>query len=189
MMKQNELILQMDDKELKKQLIISQLFMGIIAFMISLFLFDSVFDWFQYVKWDIKEVAYYGILPGLIIVLLDLIIMTFIPKKYFDDGGINEKLFKNRSIIEIFQLALVVAICEELLFRGVIQTTFGLIIASVIFALVHVRYLKKPLLLGSVLFISFYIGYLFYLTENLLVTITAHFLIDFLLGLIIRFKK
>src|SRR5699024_11474282 len=59
----------------------------------------------------------------------------------------------------------------ELLFRGVLQTTFGYIPASVIFALVHVRYLSKPVLLISVLLISFFIGYLFEVTGNLYVTI------------------
>lgn len=84
---------------------------------------------------------------------------------------------------------MLVAIAEELLFRGVIQTTFGYLISSTLFALIHFRYLKKPVLLISVLFVSFYIGYIFILTENLLVTITAHFVVDFTLGLVIRFQK
>src|SRR5690625_3487599 len=98
-------------------------------------------------------------------------------------------MFQNRSIGDIFLLALIIAISEELLFRGIIQTTFGYFIASLIFALVHLRYLKKPVLFLSVLLLSFYIGFLFKITGSLLVTITMHFTIDFLLGLMIRFQK
>ncbi|WP_404453206.1 type II CAAX prenyl endopeptidase Rce1 family protein [Oceanobacillus kapialis] len=49
--------------------------------------------------------------------------------------------------------------------------------------------MKKPVLFISVLLVSFYIGYLFEQTGNLIVTITAHFIVDFLLGLTIRFYK
>src|SRR5690625_1741473 len=114
--------------------------------------------------------------------------MVILPKKYFDDGGINERIFKNQSIFNIFIIALIVAVSEELLFRGLIQTIFGYFIASTLFALVHVRYLRKPVLLISVLLISFYLGYLYEITNNLFVTIFAHFIVDFLLGVIIRYN-
>ena len=161
----------------------------ILSFILSLILFENIFEWQHYFNVNIREIFLYGLIPGLIIVMIDLILMYSLPARYFDDGGINEKVFQNRSIGDIFMIALIVAVSEELLFRGVIQTTFGYIIASIIFSLVHFRYLKKPALLISVLFISFYIGYLFELTGNLFVTITTHFIVDFLLGLIIRFKK
>ncbi|MDY0408336.1 CPBP family intramembrane glutamic endopeptidase [Paracerasibacillus soli] len=93
------------------------------------------------------------------------------------------------SYPEIFLFTLMIASCEEVLFRGVIQSWFGFIPASIIFAFVHVRYLKKPLLIISIFFVSFYIGYLFELTGNLISVITAHFIVDFLLGLFIYFKK
>lgn len=188
-MKQNELIQQMSPEELKKQVILSQLFFLLIGIILSFFFFDHYSNWFFYFKWDPNEILYYGLVPGLIIVIMNVILVRIIPKRYFDDGGINEKLFKDRSISDIFVIAFIVAISEELLFRGVIQTTFGFIFASSIFALVHIRYLKKPVLLISVLLVSFYIGYLFVLTENLLVTIFTHFIVDFLLGILIRFQK
>ena len=73
-----------------------------------------------------------------------------------------------------------------MLFRS---TTFGFVFASVLFAFVHYRYLRKPVLFISIVFVSFYLGFLFKLTENLLVTIVVHFIVDFLLGLIIRKQK
>ncbi|MGP4107404.1 lysostaphin resistance A-like protein [Virgibacillus sp. L01] len=185
---QSEIIKRMTDKELKKQIIFSQLVLLVISLLSSLILFDNMADWFVLFHFNLQDIAYYGVLPGIIIVAIDIIFIYLFPKKYYDDGGINDRIFKNRSVLAIFTISLLVAISEELLFRGVIQTTFGFVVASTIFALVHIRYLKKPVLLLSVLIVSFYIGYIFVLTENLFVTITAHFFVDFLLGLVIRFK-
>lgn len=188
-MRQNELLQNISDEDLKKSLLLSQGLFLLISLLLSLFLFEHILDWFRYFNFNLKEITYYGIIPGLIIVIIDVILMKKLPKRYLDDGGINERVFQNRSIADIFFLALIIAISEELLFRGVIQTTFGYFIASIIFALVHFRYLKKPVLFISVFLLSFYIGFLFEITGNLLVTITMHFTIDFLLGLMIKFQK
>lgn len=187
-MSQKNLIDQMSDEQLQHSLFMSQFILFSLALLLSIFLFDHFTKWLDLFSLNIREIMYYGCLPGLLIVLIDIVLMYLLPKEHFDDGGINQKIFKNRSVPNIFMIALIVAVSEELLFRGVIHTIFGYAIASTIFALVHVRYLKKPVLLISVLLISFYIGYLYELTNNLLVTITAHFIVDFLLGLIIRYK-
>lgn len=188
-MKQSELINQMSSNELKQSLILSQFLFLMNSIVLSIIFFDKPSDWFLYFEFNGIEIFYYGVIPGLIVVLIDWVLMRFLPKRYYDDGGINEKVFKNRTTFEIFYLALIIAVSEEMLFRGVIQTSFGYIIASLIFALAHFRYLTKPVLLVSVLLLSFYIGYLFEITGNLLVTISAHFVIDFLLGLLIRNQK
>ena len=188
-MKQSELIQQLSPKQLRQSLVYTQLIFIVVAMAASIFIFDSMTNWLKYIKLIPSEIFYYGVLPGLIIVGIDFILMTFVPKKYQDDGGLNEKIFTDLSIGGIFWITLLIAISEELLFRGVLQTTFGYMTASTIFALVHFRYLRKPVLLISVLFVSFYIGYLFLLTNNLVVTITTHFTIDFLLGLWILYTK
>ncbi|MFA1820682.1 lysostaphin resistance A-like protein [Virgibacillus oceani] len=188
-MKQSEIIKQLSDEELKQQLFISQGLFLVLAIVLSFFLFQDLNEWLLYFNWEPEKIIFYGIIPGLIIVVIDIILVLALPKHYYDDGGINERVFKGQSVRFVFMLSLIVATAEELLFRGVLQTTFGYIIASTIFALVHFRYLTKPVLLISILFVSFYIGYLFEITGNLLVTITAHFTVDFLLGLLIRFQK
>ncbi|MGM8365318.1 lysostaphin resistance A-like protein [Virgibacillus sp. W0181] len=188
-MKQTELIKKLSDKELFKQLIITQMILLFISFVSSFFLFDNVSEWFTYFDFNGFNIVYYGVIPGIVIVLIDLVLIVLVPKRFYDDGGINERVFKNRTVLEIFAIALIVAVAEEFLFRGVIQTTFGYITASIIFALVHVRYLHKPIMFLSVLFVSFYIGYLFVLTENLVVTITVHFIVDFILGIVIQKQK
>ncbi|WP_342708396.1 CPBP family intramembrane glutamic endopeptidase [Halobacillus alkaliphilus] len=129
---------------------------------------------------------WFGVLPGFIVLLIDFILMNTLPKQYYDDGGINNKVFKNRSIPGIIGVTLLVAVSEEMLFRGVLHTEYGYWAASLLFALLHFRYLSKIVLLISVLFVSFFIGYMFELTGSLTVTITAHFIIDVVLAMWIR---
>ncbi|UTW69753.1 CPBP family intramembrane metalloprotease [Anaerobacillus sp. HL2] len=82
-----------------------------------------------------------------------------------------------------------IAFAEELLFRGVIQTQFGIIPASILFAIIHFRYLRKPILFIITVSLSFFLGWLYLVTENLLVPIFTHFVIDFGLGCILSFRK
>lgn len=187
-MRQDELVKQMSDEELLKSLYYSQLILFSLALILGSFLFDHLEDWLNLFSIDGKQIIVYGVLPAIIIILTNVLLKLLLHKRHLDDGGINERIFKNRPIRTIFIIALVVAVSEELLFRGVIQTIFGYFIASTIFALIHVRYLRKPVLLISVIAISFYIGYLYEITGNLFVTITTHFLVDFILGLIVRYE-
>src|SRR5690625_6425293 len=104
-------------------------------------------DWLLYFNWNPKEIFYYGAISGLIIVGIDLIIMYIFPERYYDDGGINEKLFKNLSIADIFCVTLIIAVSEEILFRGLVKTTFGFIFVCVLVALILIRYLKMHILI------------------------------------------
>ncbi|MUK87243.1 CPBP family intramembrane metalloprotease [Ornithinibacillus sp. L9] len=187
-MKQSELLQQISDQDLKRSLILSQLLFILLALGLSLFLFEHITDWTSYFRWNSRDILLYGVISGIVVVIIDLILIRVFPSRMYDDGGINKRLFSNSSFNEILFFTLLISVAEELLFRGVIQTTFGYLIASTIFALVHFRYLKRPVLLISILILSFYIGYIFEITGNLLVTITCHFFIDFLLGLFIRFN-
>jgi|SRR5690625_173191 len=184
-MNQSKLIKQLTPQEIRKALYLSQLLFLILAVILSLFFFPSFFEWANLFKWDRNQIIFLGIVPALIIVLLEIVLYTFVPKKYFDDGGMNEKVFKNATVLQIAFIALVVAICEEILFRGFVQTIFGYIFASSLFAVIHYRYLTKPLLFILVVIISFLIGYLFEISGNLLITMSFHFVLDFLLGVYI----
>ncbi|HLR42091.1 MAG TPA: CPBP family intramembrane glutamic endopeptidase [Pseudogracilibacillus sp.] len=188
-MKQSEIIKQLTNDQLRQQLFLSQGIFIFISLLSSFFLFNQIKDWFSLFKWDISLILLYGLLPAVILVVIEVIVSCFIDPRHIDDGGINERIFKDASVGMIFLIAFIVAIAEEMLFRGVIQTTFGYIFASSLFVIVHFRYLKKPLLLFSLVITSFFIGYIYLITENLLVTITFHFFVDFLLGLFIKFKK
>lgn len=188
-MSRRKLVESLSTKELTKAVYLSQLLFLGIALILGFILigdFNLVRKMFLFRP---EEIFYYGVLFALALVIIEIILYNLLPKKYFDDGGINEKLFRNQSVVSIFFIALTVAVSEEFLFRGVIQTTFGYLFASSLFVLLHTRYLRKPILLVLLIGTSFLIGFLFELTNNLLVTIVFHFVVDFTLGLYIKFNK
>jgi membrane protease YdiL (CAAX protease family) len=188
MRKQAELIKHLSDRELLFHLYLTQLVLLIISSGLSLFLFPSMESFMAIWESDVSEIVIYGGIAGLTVIVVDLLLMHFLPNHYFDDGGINEKVFQNRSYFHIFVLSWIIALTEEWLFRGVIQTHYGIVVASILFAILHVRYLKKWVLFTIVISLSFLLGWLYAITQNLFVTIFAHFLIDFIFGVKIRLE-
>lgn len=174
------------DKELLFHLFATQILLLAISIILSWFLFDRFAELKNIFIWPDFQILTVGVVAGAAVVLADVVMMKFLPSSYYDDGGLNERIFQGRTIPQIAIIAAVVAFSEELLFRGIIQTTFGLIISSIIFAIVHYRYLFNWFLFLNIVLLSFLIGFIYMQTNNLLVTITMHFVIDFLLGLIIK---
>ncbi|MBN8190788.1 CPBP family intramembrane metalloprotease [Bacillus sp. NTK074B] len=185
MQKQGEIIQQLTKKQLTFHLYFTQFLLLTIACVLGIFLFDSESGfWGQFhISWNILTV---GMSSGLLIVLIDIFLMKVLPAKYYDDGGVNAQIFTNRSMGEIALLAFFISVSEEILFRGVLQYHFGLIISSIIFALIHFRYWAHWFLIINIVLLSFWIGFIYEITENVLVTIIMHFVIDFLLGLHMR---
>lgn len=188
--RQKELINQLSDKELLINFYISQILIFLIAIIIGLFLFEDIWDLFHLFNFnDFLSVLVIGGGSGLLVVIIDLIFMKVLPPSYYDDGGINKRLFTNRGFWQIIFMTLIVAFCEELLFRGVLQTHFGLLTASSIFAIIHIRYLSNLFLFFSIFILSYFIGFIYHWTENLAVPFFMHFIIDSLLGLFIYFRN
>jgi uncharacterized protein len=185
MRRQSEQIRMMSDREVLIHLYVTQLLLIVVSAIAGFFLFDI--STFQKIwHFDAATVLTYGGGSAAIVLFIDFLSMRYLPEHWYDDGGINEKIFENRSVPHIFFLCLLIAFSEELLFRGVIQTHFGLFVASIVFALLHVRYLEKLFLFAMVVLLSFFLGYIYQLTNSLWVTIFAHFLIDFILAVDIR---
>ncbi|MBM4762155.1 type II CAAX endopeptidase family protein [Bacillus sp. B15-48] len=184
----NQLIKGLTDRELLFHLFLTQIILLTIAFVLGIILFENLFDLVSLFEWTDPYVWQIGVLVGIAIVIIDVVLMRFLPKSLYDDGGLNERIFRNKNIIHIAIISAVVAFSEEILFRGVIQTHFGIVISSIIFALVHYRYLFNWFLFLNIIFVSFIIGYIFLVTENLAVTVAMHFTIDFLLGVFIRYR-
>ncbi len=137
---------------------------------------------------DLNVAIMSGVSLAAVTIGVDLILMRWAPKGYFDDGGINERIFKNLAWWQIFVLALGVAFIEEWLFRTVLQNIVGWFWASLIFAFIHVRYWSRWLFALLILLISFSLGGLYAWTLSFWSVFTAHFLIDFCLGIIIRYR-
>lgn len=186
--KYSDLMKEITDKELLQSLYVTQLVLFVLSFILGLFLFNDFSEFIALFKWDLNQILIWGGGAGLAVFLLDFVLMKWLPAHYYDDGGLNERIFRNRSTLEIAVISLVVSISEEILFRGVIQTHIGLILTSIIFALVHFRYLFNPFLFLNVIGLSFLIGFVYEQTQNLFVTILMHFIIDFLLGCLIKYN-
>ncbi|WP_257009829.1 CPBP family intramembrane glutamic endopeptidase [Evansella halocellulosilytica] len=187
MNKQSEIVKRLTDRELLLNVYLTQLMILSISIGLSWLLFNDWLAVFQLIKWNVNH-ALIGLAGGLFVVILEIILIKVLPSDWFDDGGINDRIFKRISPIHIAILSLTVAFCEELLFRGVLQTSFGIVIASIIFAVIHFRYMHKLFLFTFTIILSFFLGGIYYYTNNLLPVIIAHFLIDFILGLLIRYR-
>jgi membrane protease YdiL (CAAX protease family) len=122
-------------------------------------------------------------------IAVDLLISRFVPEDAADDGGINEKLFGRRPIWHIALISAVVAICEELLFRGAVQHAFGAYWTSILFAAIHIRYLRHWIMTGLVFGVSYGLGWIYEQSGTLWAPIIAHFAIDFVMGCMIRFRR
>jgi membrane protease YdiL (CAAX protease family) len=183
-MKENKLLKGLTDRQIIFQLIVTQIVLFTIAIIFGIFLFNDLSTFFEFFEWN-REIVW-GILGGFIIVLIDLWFMKVLPSHYYDDGGVNDRIFGSQSIIIILVLAFMIAFCEEFLFRGIIQTAWGIWWASALFSIVHIRYFGHWYLIVNIILLSFVIGLMYQWTNNLWVTIFAHFMIDFLLGIKIR---
>jgi membrane protease YdiL (CAAX protease family) len=137
---------------------------------------------------DRLEPWLWGIGFAMVVLAVDGLISRWIPEDVADDGGINDMLFRSRPLWHIAVLSFVVAVCEELLFRGAVQHWLGPYWTSILFAAVHVRYLKHWLMTGLVFSISYGLGWIAIRTGTLWTPIIAHFMIDFIMGAIIRYR-
>jgi hypothetical protein len=84
-------------------------------------------------------------------------------------------IFSESNIIDLIIISVCAGIGEEFLFRGVIQAKFGIIIASVVFGLVH---FITPAYVIIATLMGFYIGILFNIFGSLLIPIQMHFVYD-----------
>jgi uncharacterized protein len=149
--------------------------------MIISFFFDVPFPWNLNDEITITHFLL-AIGTGLFLPFLSIELKKRLPADSLDDGGINEKIFGSLSYLHIFVLTGIIAFAEEWLFRGVLQSLLGLVLTSMLFSLLHVRYIKKPLLFGIVTTLSFWLGILYEITGTIWVPFLTHFLIDFLSG-------
>lgn len=145
-------------------------------------------DRFSLSLWSVSSwrVIVYGLLVGLFILFADLVLTFAFPRLMTDDGGVNEKLFRRRPLWHIFVITAVVAFCEELLFRGAVQPLIGIFGTSVLFALIHYRYLRRWMMVSFLFLISLLFGIATELTGTLVAATIAHFTVDFLLGVLMR---
>lgn len=138
---------------------------------------------------DDLRFLWWGLGFAAVMLVVDLLISNVVPEDAMDDGGINRMLFRNRPVWHIVCIAAIVSICEELLFRGAIQHAFGPYWTSIIFALIHIRYLRHWIPTGWVFLSSYGLGYIYIQADTLWAPILCHFVIDLISGLVLRFRR
>ncbi|WP_232696288.1 CPBP family intramembrane glutamic endopeptidase [Brevibacillus daliensis] len=177
---------QLDDRTLLLNLWLSQAILLGIAVVSTFFIYsnDELLQLFTSI--DSRGLLYAALFVGFI-VSLNLIMDKTLPADWLDDGGLNERLFRSQSLPMIMLICIVVGISEEWLFRGVIQHFMGNFWTSVIFTLIHIRYLKKILLVLVVFGTSYLLGLLFIHTQSLGIVMLAHAVVDFLLALALKY--
>lgn len=135
------------------------------------------------------QVAAWGLGLAAVMFAVDFLVSRITPEEVMDDGGINNMLFQHRPVWHIIVISAVVAVCEELLFRGAVQHAFGPYWTSILFAVIHVRYLKHWIPTGWVFLSSYGLGYIYIHSGTLLAPVLCHFMIDCVSGLVIRFRR
>ncbi|MBB3127626.1 hypothetical protein FHS19_002280 [Paenibacillus rhizosphaerae] len=135
------------------------------------------------------QVAAWGLGLAAVMFAVDFLVSRIKPEEVMDDGGINNMLFQRRPVWHIIVISAVVAVCEELLFRGAVQHAFGPYWTSILFAVIHVRYLKHWIPTGWVFLSSYGLGYIYIHSGTLLAPVLCHFMIDCVSGLVIRFRR
>lgn len=179
---------QLTDRTLLINLYFTQLLTLIIGIIILIFQSNSNFISLFKLQggW---QVPIWGAAFAIAVLVVDLLISRWVPKEVSDDGGINQMIFGNRAIWHIALISFIVAVCEEVLFRGAIQHAWGPYWTSILFAAIHVRYLQHWLMTGMVFSISYGLGWIYLHTGSLWTPIIAHFIIDMVMGCILRFSK
>ncbi|GIP15174.1 CAAX amino protease [Paenibacillus montaniterrae] len=179
---------ELDDRVLLLNLYLTQALTLIIGLIWVFFQQQNLFSLLS-IPDSIANVFLWGGGLALAAVAVDLLLSRFVPEELSDDGGVNEKIFANRPVWHIALICLVVGFCEELLFRGAVQHAFGPYWTSIIFAVIHVRYLKHWIPTGLVFCISYALGYIYIKTGTIWAPMFAHFLFDFIMGLMIKYRR
>lgn len=102
MKKQTEIIMQLTKRELILNLYFSQIIFIVIAFLLSYILLNDITSLIHMFNWEIRELFIYGFLPGLLIVIIDLLLIKLLSEKHYDDGGINKEYLHHYRFLKYF---------------------------------------------------------------------------------------
>jgi membrane protease YdiL (CAAX protease family) len=117
---------------------------------------------------------------------IEWILLRYVPRQYWFEP-INDQLAKNFSLFELSLIFIVGSISEEIFFRGVLQNFFGFWIATLLFVVIHTRYLKRFVLLAVSIMFGCGLGLVYLVSNKIWVAILCHFLLN--MGSIMVLKK
>jgi len=99
---------------------------------------------------------------------------------------LNLILLDKFSLPMLFIIFLSGAGVEEILFRGVIQQHLGIWLASVLFTVIHFRYLKKVALMIEVFLMGMILGMTYLVTQTIWIPILCHLCVNISTAVMIK---
>lgn len=153
--------------------------MGGIAYGLGFWLADrNIFFWQELYATSLPLDVAAGAGTGLAVVGLSQLIQRFEWARQL--SAAMRKLLGELDGVSILVIAVFSALGEEMLFRGLLQPSIGIVWSSLIFGLLHIgpgrRFLPWTIMAIGM---GFVFGGLYYVTGNLLAPILAHFTINF----------
>ncbi len=123
--------------------------------------------------------CFFGWIIGYLIIslILNFLLINF-PELALPLESLDEVLFNESLLLNLFVVAFMPAVCEELLFRGFIMTSFkkqkllGVVVSSIMFGLLHLY----PIKIISTSLLGFVIGLSVYKTNSIYAGIFIHFI-------------
>lgn len=141
---------------------------------------------------DVAREVVIGLLATVPLLLLFIIMMSAYGNRISVLGNLKQimlqdvrRVFIQARFADLLAIAVAAGVAEEVLFRGVIQTQFGLLPASILFGLVHfvtLAYAVVATLMGV------YIGLVFSFFDSLFAVILLHALYDLFALTYIRYQ-
>ncbi|WPD18651.1 type II CAAX prenyl endopeptidase Rce1 family protein [Thermaerobacter composti] len=154
-------------------LYLSAVYVGVFGFLILLLGDAKTPSWSRLLALgDARQVWGLGTILGLLAVAMQIGIAVFLPERLWADDGTNA-FFTRLSYAHIVLLMALTALGEELFFRATIQSLLlrwipsvavGLAVAAAVFAVAHVRYVTRPVLLAGAWGIGLLLGWGYWFT-------------------------
>ena len=116
---------------------------------------------------------------------LVLLLLKIFGPKHFRFPEIEE-LIDTTSNSELALLYAAAGIGEEMAFRVVLQTLFGILPAAVLFTAIHVAYWKKPVVMLDVFVLALILGALFAYTQSFWICAAAHAVYNYIVTIIYK---
>lgn len=178
----------LDPRTLRVNLCLTQLIVLSLAVIGSALLYEwpELFARFRFPDWSFML---WAVVLAVLAASWGALMDRWLPERWLDDGAINQRIFQGLSPLSTFLLCLLIGVAEEWLFRGVVQPLLGNGWTSLLFTLIHFRYLRKPILLLTVYATSYLLGLLFAESGSLLPPIAAHTLLNFISALLLTKKQ
>lgn len=166
-------------------IVLSQAILVIISAFLILLIFPEV-QLADVMRLSCRTVHLLAFLAGSVLLLgLQLLFHRYVSKDRLTEE-INILLINTFSLPELTGIFFFGALTEETLFRGILQPVLGILTASLLFTLIHFRYLKKIFLILEVFLMGLILGLTYFLTGTVWIPVFCHFTVNILTAFLIK---